>query len=247
MANSKTGDSVLSRLDRVLAAFSPAEDQLSAAEIARRTAIPTATVHRLCQELARHHWLEPRPGGYVIGNRLWEMSNRASPTTKLAVRARPFLTDIHAVIGHHVQLGVVEGREVLFIDRLSAHRAPAIHGGVANRLPLHASATGIVLLAHAAPAFRQFYRDQTLPQNPDARPMISEPRLEQVRREGYCAQTGAIEEDVTGVAVPVSPRGHQAIAGLGVVTDSPEIARRPAPWVSLLQMAARGIQRQVTR
>src|SRR5699024_5874287 len=116
MANSKTGDSVLDRIDRILRILS-AKEKLSDSEIARRMDIPVATAHRLCREMVRHHWLEAGSGGYVIGNRLWEMSNRSSPTTKLAVHARPFLADIHAVIDQHVQLGVVEDCEVLFVDR----------------------------------------------------------------------------------------------------------------------------------
>ena len=244
MANSTTGESVLNRLDRILGTFSAVDSQLSATEIARRTAIPLATVHRLCLDLARHQWLESLPGGFVIGTRLWEMSNRSSPTTKLAVRARPYLSDIHAVIGQHVQLGVLEGREVLFVDRLSGHHAPTIHGGVADRLPLHSSATGVVLLAHSSHALRNAYR-ASLHEDSAHSSLVCEERLEQVRGQGYCAQTGAIEPSMTGVAVPIRSQGQDVVAALGVVTDAADIAQRPAPWVQLLQVAARGIQREL--
>lgn len=244
MANSRTGESVLDRLDAILGTFSASDDQLSATEIARRTAIPLATAHRLCLDLTRHQWLESTPAGFVIGTRLWELSNRSSRTTKLAVQARPYLSDIHAIIGQHVQVGVIEAREVLFVDRLSGHRAPTVHGGVADRLPLHSSATGVVLLAHSSHAFRHFYRE-ALDDHSEHRSFVCEERLEQVRREGYCAQTGAIEPSITGVAVPVRSRTKEVIAGLGVVTDAADIAQRPAPWVQLLQVAARGIQREL--
>ncbi|GAA1168492.1 IclR family transcriptional regulator [Nesterenkonia sandarakina] len=244
MANSPTGDSVLTRLDRVLSTFSAAESLLSAAEIARRTGLPPATAHRLCRDMAELGWLESLPAGYMVGTRLWEMTNRSAPTMKLAVRARPYLTDVHAVMGQHVQLGVIEGREVLFVDRLSAREAPSIHGGVAGRLPLHVSATGLVLLAHAPSEFRTFYRTQH--QDAAGGQIISEDRLEQVRQQGYCAQTGVIEREVTGVAVPIRQRGRSVVAALGVVTDDDDVARRPAPWVQMLQIAARGIQREIS-
>lgn len=245
MANSPTGDSVLTRLDRVLSTFSAAESLLSAAEIARRTGLPPATAHRLCRDMAELGWLESLPAGYMVGTRLWEMTNRSAPTMKLAVRARPYLTDVHAVMGQHVQLGVIEGREVLFVDRLSAREAPSIHGGVAGRLPLHVSATGLVLLAHAPSEFRTFYRTQH--QDAAGGQIISEDRLEQVRQQGYCAQTGVIEREVTGVAVPIRQRGRAVVAALGVVTDDDDdVARRPAPWVQMLQIAARGIQREIS-
>lgn len=40
-----------------------------------------------------------------IGVRLWELAQRASPTLSLRDAAMPFLEDLHAVVGHHVQLG----------------------------------------------------------------------------------------------------------------------------------------------
>jgi len=245
MANSPTGDSVLMRLDRVLSTFSAADSLLSAAEISRRTGLPPATAHRLCRDMTELGWLESLPAGYMVGTRLWEMTNRSAPRMKLAVRARPYLSDVHAVVGQHVQLGVVEGSEVLFVDRLSAREAPEIHGGVAGRLPLHLSATGIVLLAHASAEFRSLYRRQHAQESATSLQNISEERLEQVRQQGFCAQTGVIEPGVTGVAVPIWQRGRTVIASLGVVTDDDDVARRPAPWVQMLTIAARGIQREV--
>ncbi|TLP79941.1 IclR family transcriptional regulator [Nesterenkonia sphaerica] len=244
MANSPTGESLLDRLDRILDAFSAAESLLTAAEIARRTGLPSATAHRLCTAMADRGWLESLPGGYMVGTRLWEMTNRSASTMKLAIRARPYLSDVHAVVGHHVQLGVIDADEVLFIDRLSGRGAPEIHGGVAGRLPLHLSATGMVLLAHAPDDFRDSYRDRCSGALPGQGAPVAEERLEVIRRRGFCAQTGAIESGVTGVAVPIRKRGEGVVAALGVVTDDPDAASRPGPWAQTLLVAARGIQRE---
>lgn len=244
MANSPTGETLIDRLDRVLNAFTADHDALSTTEIARRAKLPPATAQRLCRDMAEQGWLDARPGGYVIGSHLWEMTNRSSRRTKLALLARPYLSDIQAVMGQHVQLGVVEGLDVLFVDRLSSREAPDIHGGVAGRLPLHSSSTGLVLLAHSSREFRDFYRDR-LRAEPGAAPLMTEDRLTQIRQQGYCAQTGVIEKDITGLAVPIWQRSRQIVAGLGIVTDDEEVARRPAPWVQMLQIAARGIQRGI--
>jgi DNA-binding IclR family transcriptional regulator len=246
MANSPTGESLLDRLDRVLDAFSAAASVLTAAEIARRTGLPPATAHRLCRDMAARGWLESLPGGYMVGTRLWEMTNRSSTTMKLAIRARPYLSDVHAVVGHHVQLGVIEDDEVLFIDRLSVRGAPQIHGGVAGRLPLHLSATGMVLLAHAPSDFRDAYRRRHASTLPGDGAAIAEDRLDVIRRQGFCAQTGAIEPEVTGVGVPIRQRGRGVVAALGVVTDDPDAALRPGPWAQTLLVAARGIQREAS-
>src|SRR5690606_41921468 len=53
------------------------------------------------------------------------------------------------LIGQHVQLGVLDGDEVLFVERMSAPNAVINYTRIAGRLPLHASSSGLVLLAHA--------------------------------------------------------------------------------------------------
>ena len=54
----------------------------------------------------------------------------------------PFLEDVHAVVGHHAQLGVLDGDEVLFLERLTARDAVINYSRIAGRLPLHTSSSG---------------------------------------------------------------------------------------------------------
>src|SRR3954454_4948316 len=96
--------------------------------------------------------LERGPGREVrVGVRLWELGARASPTVTLRDAAMPFLEDVHAVVGHHAQLAVLDGEHVLFLERLSARDAVVNFSRIAGRLPLHTSSSGLVLLAHAPP------------------------------------------------------------------------------------------------
>ncbi|GAA3998500.1 IclR family transcriptional regulator domain-containing protein [Streptomyces plumbiresistens] len=60
----------------------------------------------------------------------------------------PFTEGVHDVVGHHVQLGVLDGDEALFLERLTAPGAVINYTRIAGRLPLHASSSGLVLLAH---------------------------------------------------------------------------------------------------
>ncbi len=60
----------------------------------------------------------------------------------------PFMEGVHDVVGHHVQIGVLDGGEVLFLERLSAPGAVINYTCIAGRLPLHVSSSGLVLLAH---------------------------------------------------------------------------------------------------
>jgi DNA-binding IclR family transcriptional regulator len=142
-------ESVLSRAARILEAFSQDEPALTVSEIARRSGLHVATASRLVAELVAHGFLSRDDDRQVrIGVRLWELVTRASPTLSLRDTAMPFMEGVHDVVGHHVQLGVRDGDDVLFLERLSAPSAVINYTRVAGRLPLHASSSGLVLLAH---------------------------------------------------------------------------------------------------
>ena len=144
-----TGESVLARGARIIEAFGHDERTLTVTEIARRSGLHVATASRLIEELVGVGWLE-RVGRRVgIGVRLWEVASRASPAVGLREAAMPFMEDLHAVVAQHTQLAVREGTEVLFLERLSTPGAAINYTRIAGRLPLHASSSGLVLLAHA--------------------------------------------------------------------------------------------------
>jgi hypothetical protein len=143
------GESVLSRAVRILEAFTPDEPALTVSEISRRTELHLATASRLVAELVSHGFLTRDADRQVrIGVRLWELGTRASPTQSLRDAAMPFMEGVHDVVGHHVQIGVLEGDEVLFLERLTAPGAIINYTRVAGRLPPHVSSSVLVLLAH---------------------------------------------------------------------------------------------------
>ncbi|MCT1589829.1 IclR family transcriptional regulator [Kocuria palustris] len=220
MANSSSGDSVLVRLDRVLAAFGRDQPRLTSAQIARRTGLPPATAHRLCADLAAAGWLTRGAGGsYSVGTRLWELATRSAPETSLAAAAAPFLHGVQSALRQHVQLGRIQGDEVLFVQRLSQPGTRPISSAVAGRLPLHLSATGLVLLAGLPEAQRRDHARRVLErgeQLPQGGPEQLEQVLREIRASGHCVQTGNLEPDRTGIAVPVHAADGSVIAGLGI-------------------------------
>ena len=135
MARTATGESSLARAVRILDCFTPDEPALPVSEIARRAGLHVATASRLVAELVDHGLLARGPDRAVrIGMRMWELASRASPTLSLREAAMPFLEDLHAVVGHHAQLGVRDGDEVLFVERLTAREAVVNFTRVAGRL-----------------------------------------------------------------------------------------------------------------
>jgi DNA-binding IclR family transcriptional regulator len=244
VAKPSNGESVLSRVVRIFETFESDAPALRVSEIARRAGLHVATASRLVDELVRHGWLHRDADRRIrIGVRIWELASRASPTLSLREAAMPFMEDLHAVVGHHIQLGVLEGKEVLFVERLSAPGAIINITRVAGRLPLHVSSSGLVLLAHSPAELQEevlagplkSYSANTVSDSAALRRMLAD-----IRKSGYSFCRGFVDEETTGIAVPVRGPGGQVVAALAVIVPSDRNARTQIP---ALQAAARGVSR----
>jgi DNA-binding IclR family transcriptional regulator len=244
MARTPTGESVLARAVRVLEAFTTDSPALPVGEVARRSGLHVATASRLVAELVAQGLLERGPGRQVrVGVRLWELGSRASPTVSLRDAAMPFLEDVHAVVRHHVQLGVLDGADVLFLERLSARDAVVNFSRIAGRLPLATSSSGLVLLAHAPVELQERVLAGPLhPVTPAglATPAQLRAALAEVRRNRCAVLAGHQHPDSTGVAVPVRGERGEVVAALSVIVPNDG---RAAGLTPLLLAAALGIGR----
>ena len=243
MARVHTGESVLARTVRIVESFRSDDSLLTVSEIARRSGLHISTTSRLIDELVGCGWLEREDRKVRIGVRLWEVASRASPTLGLREAAMPFMEDLHAVVGQHTQLGVLEGDEVLFIERLTAPGAVVNYTRIAGRMPLHVSSSGLVLLAHGPSELQErilseplkVYTDNTIRTARQLRGVLAD-----VRRHGYILCAGHLYPDTTGVAVPVRDGSGKVAAALSVIVPNDEMAYAQIP---ALQAAAKGITR----
>ncbi|MEZ3161583.1 IclR family transcriptional regulator [Microbacterium sp. BWT-B31] len=243
MANSPSGDSAIDRVVRVLETFTIDRTVQTASEIGRRARLPSSTAHRLVDGLIEAGLLERDDEHRVrLGMRLWELALRGSHALRLRQAALPHMERVQARIREHTQLAVLEQDSALFLERLSHPDAGANITRIAGRLPLHASSSGLVLLAFAPEELRE--RVLAAPLAQVAKETVTDAAalrrlLAEVRRTGVAVAPGSIEAVSTGIAVAVrDPRG-EVIAALSVVLP------RDAPTeqaVTELVRAARGIR-----
>ncbi|MRH88969.1 helix-turn-helix domain-containing protein [Nocardia sp. SYP-A9097] len=244
MARSTSGESLLSRVVRIYEAFGPDHRAVTLSELALRSDLPLATASRLVNELIEHGWLRRDAQRRIcVGVRMWELASRAAPTLGLQEAAIPFMSDLHAAVGNHVQLGVLQERDVLYIERLSAPRAIRNRVRVAGRLPLHATSSGLVLLAHAPAEMQEAELSRpltALTRHTITDPAILRSTLSEIRHTGVAYCPGFVDEDATGIAVPIRTTGGRVVAALSVLVPNEMTARTAIP---ALRAAGRGISR----
>lgn len=141
--------SVVARAVSILSAFAPEERDLGVSEIARRTGLAKSTVSRLVAELVSVNLLERHDRTVRLGMRLFELGEHATRPRDLRQAARAHMVDLGRATGQTVHLAVLEGSDVVYIQILRAHRAPALPSRVGGRMPAHATGLGKALLAYA--------------------------------------------------------------------------------------------------
>jgi DNA-binding IclR family transcriptional regulator len=142
-------NSVLGRAALLLGAFQSSRPSLSLRELVVATGLPKSTTYRLAERLVVMDWLSRAGAGYRLGMRLFELGGHVLDNDDLHEAACPHLHDLAALSRETVQLAVLDGHDVLILERLGSSRTVMIPTRPGSRLPAHATALGKALLAHA--------------------------------------------------------------------------------------------------
>ena len=236
--------SVTSRVLALLSAFDEAHPTLTLSELARRSALPLSTAHRLLAELEAWNAVErDAEGRYSIGRRLWQLGTLAPVQRELRDIAMPSMQDVYEATHENVQLAVRQGGTALYVERIHGRRSVAVVTRVGRPLPLHATGVGKVLLAHAD---REVVESCLRSLARMTRYTITEPgrmegELQAVRANGFARTVEEMTLGTCSLAVPVRTPSGEVVAALGLVTST--VRRDRVSLVPTLQVASAAISR----
>lgn len=219
----ETGNSVLGKARLILECFELGDVDLSLTEISRRTGLAKASVHRLNQELLAWGMLERSGQEYRLGLRAFELGSRAPRTRVLRDGIRPLMEGLFHSYGETVHLGVLDGLEVVYIEKIASGPNATRASEIAGRMPLHCTATGKALLAHSPRELVAAVIDGGLARRTPAtvvRPALLVEQLTRTRERGYATES---EETVVGycsVAVPVFSASGTLLAALSITAPT---------------------------
>jgi DNA-binding IclR family transcriptional regulator len=135
---------------------------LGAGEAARLLGTPRASTHRLLVTLREAGVLESNEQGqYRLSLRLFELGSFAPLRRRLHDRSTLSLERLVADAALPAHLAVRDGNDLLFLEKIHHNRVD-LPGRVGQRIPLHATAAGKVLLAHAPRAVLDRYLNEPL-------------------------------------------------------------------------------------
>ncbi|MFE7358968.1 IclR family transcriptional regulator [Streptomyces sp. NPDC057543] len=210
--------SLLEKAAKVLSAFQGAEPRLTLTEIVQRSGLPRSSAHRILDQLVQLRWLEREGRDYRLGMGMLELGALASHHNRLRRAALPHLHALHESTGHLVHLTVLDGTEVVYLERIGGADDGGVPSRVGGRQPAYCTAAGKAIVAFSdAGLVQQVIRGGLRPRTPRTitRPESFHRELATVRERGVAFDYEEGFRGVFCVAAPLRGAGR-AIAAISV-------------------------------
>jgi len=221
------GAAALTAAGRVLAVldvFRLSPTPVTLTEISRSAGLSMTTTHRLTHELLEWHALEQTDDGrYRLGTKMLELVTTSAHAMQMRERALPWLVRLNKALRNVVvHLAIRDGDESVYVESLRTGNGTVRMNRIGGRLPLHATATGWVLLAHADEAVQE--RVLAAPMAVFTPETVTDPEvlrheLAEIRRVGSCVTRSQMRMETGGIAAPVTGRGGEIVASVGIVVN----------------------------
>jgi len=218
-------------------------------EVARELAVHKSTASRLLAALDRRELVsqDTARGKFRLGVGIVRLAGAAGRQLDVVTESRPVCRALAQEVGETVNLAVLSGPDALYLDQVAGPAALSPHNWAGQRIPLHATSDGKVLLAwlpeaalaeHLTPPLARFTARTVT--DPAAFPAI----LAGVRRRGFAAAAEELEAGLTAIAAPV--RNTEGAVVASVSASGPSF-RIPAGRVQALAGAVRRAADEVSR
>lgn len=211
---------------RLLKEFSSREPEFGVTELAERLGIGKSSVHRLLATLLTEDLIEQDAltGRYRLGLAMHDLGTAASAGNSLHAAVLLPMSELRNHTGETVQLGVLDRREVVYVERLDSPNTLRLYVNDGRRRDAHSTGAGKCLLAYLPPEQLDRLLDRwELPQRtPHTITNHAALRrdLLKTRRRGYAINQHESEIGVFSVAAPIRDIAGRVVAALSVAGPS---------------------------
>jgi IclR family pca regulon transcriptional regulator len=207
---------------RLLVLLSRQESPLSLDEITRLSGFKKTVCFRLLQTMKDLNFVEQdsKTKNYRLG---WQNISIGAATLKdLSLRrvALPFMQKLRQDTGETVNLAILEGTDIVFVERLEADHILGTRNRIGERLPVYCTCMGKAILAFMPPS-----RQEEIISKIDFRPLtgrtLTTPEqlrreLARVRSEGVAVNDEELEDGLCAIGAPLMDYTGFAVAALNV-------------------------------
>lgn len=241
--------------DRLLAILTAlgAHQRSTLGEVASRVDLPRPTALRFLRSLEPGGWVTRQPdGSYSLGPAVLGLAGQYLSTNSVLVAASPVMRELRDQLGETISLSRVAGDTRICVQEFPSLQSLRLVLGLGEAGPLHAGASGLLLLAHLPDNVRArifatpllAYTDRTI-----TSPQALEAECAAIRERGWAATHGQKTPGGVALAVPIhDPVAEGGISALGIYAPEARYRGREdeARWLDALRAGVRQIESGLT-
>jgi IclR family transcriptional regulator, pca regulon regulatory protein len=219
----------------VLGCFTPEHPVLGITDIADKLGMSKSTTHRYASTLVALGYLEQGPASpkYHLGLRAADLGLSALNSMGLREHAHPYLEELRRRSTYTVNIAVLEGTEIRYVDRVRSVRGEQAKIDLGLRpgstLPTYCTAMGKLLLAYL-PEDEQRERiagmaglTKRAPNTITSKSALRK-ELAQIQDAGLAVNDQELAAELRSIAAPVRDEARKVIAAIDMVAHTSTIS-----------------------
>jgi DNA-binding IclR family transcriptional regulator len=246
MSDTSSGNvRAVERALQILACFDDEHPERGISDIAQAVGLHKATTHRIVTTLMSFGYIERAEDGqrYRLGLRLADLGYKVIRRMDLRSEAQTLMADLTHRLGETSDLSVYDRGQVLYIEVVHANHALMIAAAVGRSMPVHATASGKVLMAFMPAQVREAALGQALTAHTPH--TVTDPaelrrQLEEVRKRGYAVDDEEFEQGIRAVSAPIRNREGAVIAAMSVAGPASRLTPERIPETARELVATAG-------
>ncbi|GEM_PF-416022 len=231
MSNNYAPVPIIDRMSAILDKVISQPNGVSASSLLHDFDIPKTTLYRLLISMTQNKFLNyyPKTNTYSIGSKFLTtyvaLDERAGRIREISL---PFLRQLAAQAQETVKLSVLSGMRSYTIATVEGPRPIRISINLGAIFPLHAGATGKILMLSLSEEDIHTYCEQYAIRYTDNTIMSEEgilAELETIRRQGYAIDHGEYMDEICAVACPILGENGEILAAISVAYPAVSLSK----------------------
>lgn len=250
MAHTSKKIGSLQRAIDILNLFGRSSPELGTTEIAKALGLHKSTTASLIYTLEANGFLAQNPDTrkYRLGLKLVERASAMLDQVEVRRVAHPCLEELRNQWNETVNLAILDGADIVYVERFLGSKALAMHSEVGMRSPAHSTALGKAILCCLPRAVQELYIEKyglpaiTSHTITDRAKFLAE--LDLSREQGYAIDDEENELGGRCIAVPIFDRTRAPVAAVSVSAPTARLPLSDVPKVAIqVRETAKAISR----
>lgn len=208
------------------------KNEFQLAELCQLLKLPKTTIHRMLLTLESLGYVQQNPKslGYMVSIKLFELGGKVVQNLNLIQIAKPLMIELHEKTGETINLGILDGSDVVCVDKVDSEQYLTIDQPIGARAKAYHAAMGKAILAYLSEEERArlFSKCVFSSATPKSLKTVSaiEKDLQSVRERGYSVDNEEYSMGVRCVGAPIFDHNLKVLAGLSVAGPALRITEK---------------------